>query len=106
MNGNITIQGRVTGDSEMRYTPDGTAVCSFTMSVFTGKKDDKYLESWWVKVGLFGDEGAAFKKGEVVSVTGWAKPLKFWTDRNGQPKVDIPVTAKSIQRVVRGEEDF
>lgn len=107
MNGNITIKGRVSADSEIRYTPKGTPACGFTISVYTGKdQQGNYRESWWCKINLYGDEDASFKKGEVVEVEGWCEPLKYWNDKAGNPKVDISIKANVIRRATRTEDDF
>ena len=90
--------GRLGRDPEVRYFETGNCVASVSIGINRpgAKKDDGQAPDW-LKVEVWGDQGAAFadacKKGQLVDVTGRVKTER-WTDRNtGEEKVQLCVTA-------------
>lgn len=67
-----TFIGRVGGDAEVRYTPNGKAVSNWSVAVDTGYGDNK--STMWVKCALWGDRAEKvseyIKKGDNVGVSG------------------------------------
>lgn len=72
---NVTLVGRLTKDPELRYTPNGVAVCRFTLAVnrtfnnSNGERDADFIQVvLWRKAA----ENAAnfLKKGSLAGVTG------------------------------------
>ncbi len=77
---NISISGSLTKDSELRQTPQGSSVCSFSVAVTDRSSKDK--ETYYFDVSYWGKAGQAvqpyLKKGTKVSVAG-----RFgWRDYN------------------------
>lgn len=85
---NITIVGNLGRDPEMRYTDNGTAVCS--MNVATNKtytKDGQQVKKvCWFRVSVFGKQAENvnnyLKKGSLVLVEG-----EMNAGEDGNPKV-------------------
>ena len=99
----IIIVGNLGRDPELRYTPQGTAVCNFSMAT-NEKRRDKAGEmqdiTTWFRVTLWGRqaENASkyLQKGSAVYIEGRLK-LDEWTDRDGNTRQTLDVTATDMQ---------
>ncbi len=99
----ITIVGYLGRDPELRYTPQGTAVCK--MSVATterrraanGENDE---HTTWFRVTVWGRQAELANeylgKGRQVYVEGRLR-LEEYTDRDGNPRISPEVTATDLQ---------
>ena len=98
----IIIVGNLGRDPELRYTPQGAAVCSFTMAT-NEKRRDKSGEmndvTTWFRVTLWRNqaENAAkyLTKGSSVYIEGRLK-LDEWTDRDGNVRTTLDVQATDM----------
>jgi single-strand DNA-binding protein len=82
------IVGKAGGDAEMRFTPSGVAVTSFSVAVDRSHKKDgeKVKLTIWYKVSVWGNFAEVvsnIKKGERVLVEGQLEP----DPKTGGPKV-------------------
>jgi single-strand DNA-binding protein len=99
----VIIVGNLGRDPELRYTPQGTAVCNFSMAT-TEKRRDKSGEfqdvTTWFRVTLWEKraETAAkyLQKGKAVYIEGRLK-VDEWTDRDGKERYTLDVTATDMQ---------
>jgi len=93
--------GHLGQDPTLRYTPNGTAVCTFSIAENYGKKDNRQTQ--WHRVIVWGDlaELAAktFKKGDAVQVEG-AYRSREWTDKNGKTQKVWELTAYRISKPI------
>lgn len=104
----ITLLGNVGSDAEQRYTPGGVAVSNFSLAV--GKKikgDDKTI---WFRVSLWNKLAETLSqylvKGQQVLVIGELEEPRTYTDRSGETRVSLEVTAREIRLVGRrGDHD-
>jgi single-strand DNA-binding protein len=99
----ITIIGNLGKDPELRYTPQGVAICDFTMATNEKKKDKtgKQQEvATWFRITLWRSqaENASryLKKGSQVYIEGRLS-LEEWTDRDGNLKQTLSVTGTEMQ---------
>ncbi|HJS51202.1 MAG TPA: single-stranded DNA-binding protein [Pyrinomonadaceae bacterium] len=98
----IIIVGNLGKDPELRYTPQGVAVCDFSMAT-NEKKRDKSGEfqevATWFRVTLWRNqaENAAkyLKKGSQVFIEGRLS-LEEWTDRDGNTRQTLSVQASDM----------
>lgn len=99
----ITIIGHLGRDPELRYTPQGDAVCDFSVAV-NDRKRDKAGE-WqdvtnWFRVTLWRRqaENAAkyLTKGSQVYVEGRLS-LEEWTDRDGNNRTTLAIQGSEVQ---------
>lgn len=108
----IILIGRLTKDPDLRYTPNGKAVCSFTLAVdrpYSGdKKEADFINIIvWNKVG----ENCAqyLSKGRKVAVQGRLQ-IRSYEDDNGKKKYITEVVANSVEFLEFGNkqqnEDF
>jgi single-strand DNA-binding protein len=99
----IIIVGNLGRDPELRYTPQGTAVCNFTMAT-SEKRRDKSGEfqdvTTWFRVTLWDKKAEVaakyLQKGKPVYIEGRLK-IDEWTDRDGNNRYTIDVTATDMQ---------
>lgn len=94
----IILVGNLGRDPELRYTPQGDAVCSFTMA--TNEKRQGETVSTWFKVTLWRKtaEAAAkyLEKGRSVYIEG-RLGVEEWTDRDGKERYTLTVNATDMQ---------
>ncbi len=104
----IIIVGNLGRDPELRYTPQGTAVCNFSIAT-NEKRRDKAGElqdiTTWFRVTLWNRqaENASkyLQKGSSVYIEGRLK-LDEWTDRDGNTRQTLDVTATDMQFISGG----
>jgi single-strand DNA-binding protein len=91
--------GRLGKDPEVRYSPDGSAVCNFSLAVGWKTKEKEGVE--WVRIVAFGKLaeicGEYLTKGKQVYVSGRMTTRK-WTDKDsGQDRYSTEVVADQMQ---------
>ncbi len=99
----IILVGNLGKDPELRYTPQGTAVCSFSMAT-NEKRRDKSGEfqniATWFKVTLWGNQAETaskyLAKGRQVYIEGRLR-IEEWTDRDNNPRQSLEVNATDMQ---------
>ena len=99
----IIIVGNLGRDPDLRYTPQGIAVCSFSMAT-NEKRRDKSGElqdtTTWFKVTLWREkaETAAkyLTKGSPVYIEGRLR-IEEWTDRDNNSRYTLDVQATDMQ---------
>ncbi|QQS33093.1 MAG: single-stranded DNA-binding protein [Acidobacteriota bacterium] len=99
----IIIVGNLGRDPELRYTPQGVAVCSFTMATNEKRRDksgDLQDLTTWFKVTLWRQqaENAAkyLSKGSPVYIEGRLR-IEEWTDRDNNNRYTLDVQATDMQ---------
>lgn len=98
----ITIVGNVGKDPEMKYTPQGIAVCNFNVAVnkTIGKGDDKKEEVTWFRVTVWREraEIAAqyVRKGMKILVIGEVK-ARAYLDKSGAAQATLELTASDFK---------
>jgi single-strand DNA-binding protein len=99
----IVIVGYLGRDPEIRYTPQGTAVCNFTVAT-TEKRKDRGGEAQdvttWFRIAAWGRQAEVanqyLTKGKQVYVEGRLRQEEY-TDRDGARRQTLEVTATDIQ---------
>lgn len=107
----IIVVGNLGRDPELRYTPQGTPVCSFTVAT-NEKRKDKAGEmqdvTTWFRVTLWGRQAETasqyLTKGRPVYVEGRLR-LEEWTDRDGKQRSTLEVHATDMQFIGGGRND-
>lgn len=107
----IIIVGNLGKDPELRYTPQGTAVCSFSVAT-NEKKKDKSGElqdvTTWFRVTLWNRqaENASkyLTKGSPVYIEGRLR-VEEWTDRDGNNRYTLEVQGSDMQFISGGRSD-
>lgn len=99
----IAIVGYLGRNPELRYTPEGTPVCNFSVAT-TEKRKDKAGElqetTTWFQVALFGRRAEVateyLSKGSHVWLEG-SLALNQWTDSEGATRASLEVRASDIK---------
>ena len=108
----ITIVGNLGKDPELRYTPQGNAVCNFSVATNEKRRDktgDMQDVTTWFRITLWGKqaENASkyLTKGSPVYIEGRLK-LEEWSDRDGKNRFTLDVQATDMQFLgnSRGED--
>lgn len=108
----ITIVGHLGRDPVLRYTPQGTAVCDFSVATTErrsgGGGGDAQDFTTWFKITLWGKQAEVanqyLSKGKQVYIEGRLRQSEY-TDREGMKRTSLEVTASDIQFLgTRGEE--
>lgn len=98
----VLLIGRLTRDSEVRYTRNGSAVSSFSIAVNRRRKSG---EQWidevsYFEINLFGKAAENLAqyliKGRQVAVNGELRQDR-WTNGEGKAKSKVFIVADSIQ---------
>ncbi len=99
----IILVGNLGRDPELRYTPQGTPVCSFSMATNERRKDrngEMQDQTTWFRVTLWGRQAETasqyLQKGRSVYIEGRLR-VEDWTDRDGKPRQSLEVTATDMQ---------
>jgi single-strand DNA-binding protein len=95
--------GNLGRDPEMRFMPNGNAVCNFSIAI-SEKYKDKASNEWkevteWVNIVMFGKlaeiAGEYLAKGSKVYVEGKLKTEKY-TDKNGVEKTATKIVGEKM----------
>ncbi len=100
----IQIVGNLGRDPELRYTPQGTPVCSFTVASNDRRKgrtgEQQQDITTWFRVTTWGQRAEAIaqylNKGRMVYVEGKLH-VEDWTDKEGKPRYTLEVDASDVE---------
>lgn len=99
----LTVVGNLGRDPELRYTPQGTAVCDFSVATTESKKDKdgNYVDNTtWFKCIAWGKQAENankyLSKGSQVYLDGRLSEEK-WNDRDGNERTSLVVNVSDIQ---------
>lgn len=92
----INLVGRLTADPELRYTQNGTAVCSFTLAVDRPRVKDTTdfinCVAWRQPGEYLGKYG---RKGSMTAVSGCLTSRRY-EDKNGAKRVAFEVLCDAL----------
>jgi single-strand DNA-binding protein len=104
----IIIVGNLGRDPELRYTPQGTPVCSFTLATNERRKDktgEMQDQTTWFRITLWGRQAETasqyLTKGRPVYIEGRLR-VEEWTDRDGKARYTLEVHATDMQFIGSG----
>ena len=106
----IILVGNLGRDPELRYTPQGSAVCSFSMAT-NEKRRDKSGEfqniATWFRVTLWGNQAEVaskyLTKGKQVYIEGRLR-MDEYTDREGAIQKTLEVNGTDMQFIGSRED--
>ncbi len=107
----VIVVGNLGRDPELRYTPQGTAVCSFSVAT-SEKRRDKAGEfqelTTWFRVTTWGKQAETASKylikGKPVYIEGRLR-IEEWTDRDGKNRYSLEVNASDLQFIGGGQNN-
>src|SRR5690554_3216766 len=100
----VILVGNLGRDPEVRYNPDGAAICNISLATTAEWKDrntgEKKSETEWHRVVFYNRlaeiAGEYLKKGRSVYVEGRLKTRK-WQDKDGVDKYTTEIIADQMQ---------
>jgi single-strand DNA-binding protein len=107
----ITIVGHLGRDPELRYTPQGTAVCNFSVATSEKRKDktgEMQDHTTWFRVSVWGRQAEVanqyLTKGKPIYIEGRLRQEEF-TDKDGKARTSLEVMATDLQFIgSRGDD--
>ena len=106
----IVLIGNLGNEPELRYTPSGVPVVSFNLAVnkswtdAEGGKQDKtvwFRVTAWRKLAEIAAQYLA--KGKQILVVGEMEDARAFTDKEGNSRASLEVTAQTIKFLSRAE---
>ena len=98
----IMLIGNLGTDPEMRFTPSGTPVVSFSLATnraYTASDGERRQETEWFRVSAWRKQAEScnqfLTKGQRVYVEGSLR-TRTWEDRDGQKRVTLEVNADRV----------
>lgn len=105
----IQLIGNLGRDPEMRYTPQGTPITTFTIAVnryWSDRDKNRQEETIWFRIEAWGRLADIcnqyLSKGQSIYVEGRIKPLRMYTDREGKERCSLEVVANEMQMLGGG----
>lgn len=103
----VNLIGRLTKDPELRYTPNGNAVCSLRLAVTRRKRNGDDQGAVFIDVVSFGPRAEAvaehMAKGRQVAVSGRLE-YQEWKAQDGSPRSRHEVIGEQVQFLDRPSE--
>lgn len=106
----VIIVGNLGRDPEMRYTPSGQAVTSFSVATnrqYTNNNGEKVKETTWFRISVWGRMAEVcsqyLRKGSKVLIEGRlnADPAtggpRTWTGNDGVVRASYEITAQTVK---------
>lgn len=107
----IIVVGNLGRDPEMRYTPQGTPVCTFSLASNERRKTSAGEQqdiTTWFRVKVWGKQAETvsryLSKGRSVYVEGRLH-VEDWTDRDGKPRYTLEVNASDVHFIDGARSD-
>lgn len=104
----VILLGNLGADPEMKYTPNGTAVCNLriaTSESFKGQDGQWQERTEWHRVVVYGKTaencGQYLAKGRQVYIEG-RLTTRSWDDQSGQKRWMTEVVARDVQFLAGG----
>jgi len=96
----VVLIGRLGADPELRYTPNGTAVCNFTLAVqrdYTNSQGEREVD--WVDIVVWRKQAENcanhLEKGRLVAVDGRMQ-VRYYETNEGQRRKVTEVVANNV----------
>jgi len=100
----ITIVGNVGQDPELRYTPTGTPMCTFSVAVnrtWTNAAGEQQQKATWYSIVAFQRQAEVcaehVKQGDRVLVVSENIESSGWVDRDGNVRTKIGLVPRTVR---------
>ena len=105
----VIVVGNLGRDPEMRYTPQGTPVCTFSIASNERRKDktgEQQDVTTWFRVTVWGKQAEVVSKyltkGRSVYVEGRLH-VEEWTDKEGKSRYTLELNASDVHFIDGGQ---
>ena len=98
----VVLTGRLTADPELKTTPNGISVTSFSIAVGRRYRAGEEAQADFINIVAWRQTAEFiskyFKKGSMIGIEGSIQTRKY-TDKNGNNRTSFEVVANNIQFV-------
>ena len=98
----VVLTGRLTADPELKTTPNGISVCTFSIAVDRAYKKGEEKQTDFLNVVCWRTTAEFvskwFKKGNLIGIEGSIQTRKF-TDKNGNNRTAFEIVANNVHFV-------
>ena len=105
----VILLGRLGQDPELKYTPSGSAVCTFSLATsefWQDKQGQKQEKTEWHRIVVWGKSaehcGKYLSKGRQAYLEGRLE-TREWEDKQGNKRYTTEITATTVQ-FIGGQE--
>ena len=102
----MTVLGNLGRDPELKYTPQGTPVASFSICANERTRDGEKQN--WYDVNVYGNSAEVVSqhllKGDTVYVEG-RLDAQAWKGRDGEPRLSMKLNTNNVQFVTKRRRD-
>lgn len=97
---NVTLMGRMTADAELRATPNGKSVTSFSIAVERDFKQNGERQTDFINLVAWGKTAEFitnyFSKGDMIAVTGSIQTRQYEKDGSKRTATEVLVDKASF----------
>ena len=100
----VVLLGNLGDDPELRFTPSGTPVASFSLAVnkaWTDQEGERQEKTTWFRITVWRKQAEMvaqyLTKGRQVLVVGEMQEAHAWSDKEGNPRATLEVTAHVVK---------
>jgi single-strand DNA-binding protein len=96
----VVLSGRLTADPELKTTPNGVSVCSFTIAVDKRHRQGEERQADFINIVAW--RGTAefiskhFHKGSMIGIEGAVQTRKY-QDKNGNNRTAFEIVVNNVQ---------
>lgn len=109
----VIVLGNLGRDPEVRYSPDGAAICNLSIATTFGWRDratgERREETEWHRVALFGRlaevAGEYLRKGRPVYIEGRLRTRKWQDKETGQDRYSTEIVGEQMQMLGGRDSD-
>ena len=98
----VVLTGRLTADPELKTTPNGTSVVSFSIAVDRRYRAGEERQTDFINIVAWRSSAEFiskyFKKGSLIGIEGSIQTRRY-TDKNGNNRTAFEVVANNVQFV-------
>ena len=98
----VVLTGRLTGQPELKTTPNGISVCTFGIAVDRAYKKGEEKQTDFLNIVAWRERGEFvskwFTKGSLIGIEGSIQTRKF-TDKNGNNRTAFEIVANNVHFV-------
>lgn len=100
------VIGHISADPDIRFSPNGKAICKLTIAVNRGYGEKKVTD--WCRCVAFGDNAELiaehFKKGDAIQVEG-PVTTSSWEDSQGQKRYSTETLVNLVSKPLYKKKD-
>ena len=103
----VVLTGRLTADPELKTTPTGVNVTSFSIAVSRRYRSGEETQADFINIVAWRQTAEFitkyFKKGSMIGIEGSIQ-TRMWEDKAGQKRKSVEIVAENVEFVPRSKD--